>query len=124
MQPLDLTAPGDPSLAPGPGLSTKAIIQADDVPPPPALTEQSYSFLGDQDIPFARYTDEHFYQQEQLDSIEYFAFPNACFFPGVGIPLIYRFRPLDVDHCIHDEIRADIGELPRSTHSPFSSNVG
>lgn len=37
-----------------------------------------------------------------LDSIEYFLFPNACFFPGIGIPLIYRFRPLDVDHCIHE----------------------
>ncbi len=39
---------------------------------------------------------------ELLDSIEYFVFPNACFFPGVGIPLIYRFRPLDADHCVHD----------------------
>lgn len=39
---------------------------------------------------------------EMLDSIEYFLFPNACFFPGIVIPLIYRFRPLDVDHCIHE----------------------
>lgn len=39
---------------------------------------------------------------ELLDSIEYFLFPNACFFPGISIPLIYRFRPLDVDHCVHD----------------------
>ena len=37
-----------------------------------------------------------------LDSIEYFLFPNACFFPGVNIPLIYRFRPVDVDHTIHE----------------------
>jgi len=37
-----------------------------------------------------------------LDSIEYHVFPNACFFPGVVIPLIYRFRPLGVDKCIHD----------------------
>ena len=37
-----------------------------------------------------------------LDSIEYHLFPNACFFPGINIPLIYRFRPLDVDHCIHE----------------------
>jgi hypothetical protein len=27
---------------------------------------------------------------------------NACFFPGISIPLVYRFRPLDVDHCIHE----------------------
>ncbi len=39
---------------------------------------------------------------QMLDSIEYFLFPNACFFPGINIPLIYRFRPLDVDHCIHE----------------------
>ncbi|NKB99128.1 MAG: Rieske 2Fe-2S domain-containing protein [Pseudomonadales bacterium] len=39
---------------------------------------------------------------ELLDSIEYHVFPNACFFPGVVIPLIYRFRPLGVDKCIHD----------------------
>jgi phenylpropionate dioxygenase-like ring-hydroxylating dioxygenase large terminal subunit len=39
---------------------------------------------------------------QMLDSIEYFLFPNACFFPGIGIPLIYRFRPLDVDHCVHE----------------------
>ena len=39
---------------------------------------------------------------QMLDSIEYFLFPNACFFPGINIPLIYRFRPLDVDHCLHE----------------------
>ncbi len=39
---------------------------------------------------------------EMLDSIEYHIFPNACFFPGIVIPLIYRFRPLGVDKCIHD----------------------
>ena len=37
-----------------------------------------------------------------LDSIEYFLFPNACFFPGINIPLVYRFRPLDVDHTVHE----------------------
>jgi hypothetical protein len=39
---------------------------------------------------------------QMLDSIEYFLFPNACFFPGINIPLVYRFRPLDVDHCLHE----------------------
>ena len=34
---------------------------------------------------------------EMLDSIEYHLFPNTCFFPGVVIPLIYRFRPLTED---------------------------
>ncbi|HEY6597764.1 MAG TPA: aromatic ring-hydroxylating dioxygenase subunit alpha [Pseudomonadales bacterium] len=37
-----------------------------------------------------------------LDSIEYHLFPNACFFPGINIPLVYRFRPIDVDHTIHE----------------------
>lgn len=39
---------------------------------------------------------------ETLDSIEYYLFPGACFFPGINIRLIYRFRPVDVDHCIHE----------------------
>jgi len=51
-----------------------------------------------------------------LDSIEYHVFPNACFFPGITIPLIYRFRPLGVDRCIHDIMLLrpvpDSGERP------------
>ena len=41
-------------------------------------------------------------ESQLLDSIEYFLFPNVCFFPGISIPLIYRFRPLDLDHCVHE----------------------
>jgi phenylpropionate dioxygenase-like ring-hydroxylating dioxygenase large terminal subunit len=37
-----------------------------------------------------------------LDSIEYHLFPNACFFPGIQIPLIYRFRPIGLDACLHE----------------------
>ncbi|MEM7218726.1 MAG: aromatic ring-hydroxylating dioxygenase subunit alpha [Pseudomonadota bacterium] len=51
-----------------------------------------------------------------LDSIEYHLFPNACFFPGITIPLIYRFRPLGHDRCIHDVLLLqplpDSGEIP------------
>ena len=39
---------------------------------------------------------------KMLDSVEYHVFPNACFFPGISIPLIYRFRPRTVDTCIHE----------------------
>lgn len=39
---------------------------------------------------------------EMLDSIEYFLFPNMFLFPGITIPMIYRFRPIDVDHCLHE----------------------
>jgi hypothetical protein len=44
----------------------------------------------------------HVSTSQMLDSIQYFLFPNAFFFPGIGIPLIYRVRPIDVDHCIHE----------------------
>jgi nitrite reductase/ring-hydroxylating ferredoxin subunit len=39
-----------------------------------------------------------------LDSIEYHMFPNMFFFPGILIPMTYRFRPLgdDIDQCIFD----------------------
>ncbi len=30
---------------------------------------------------------------EMIDSIEYHLFPNMCLFPGVSLPLVYRFRP-------------------------------
>ena len=51
-----------------------------------------------------------------LDSIEYHLFPNACFFPGIQIPLIYRFRPTSVGTCIHEVLILrpvpDSGERP------------
>jgi hypothetical protein len=39
-----------------------------------------------------------------LDSIEYHLFPNMFFFPGITVPMVYRFRPNgdDVDSCIFD----------------------
>lgn len=41
---------------------------------------------------------------EMMDSIEYWLFPNMCLFPGISLPMIYRFRPngMDVDSCIHE----------------------
>ena len=41
---------------------------------------------------------------EMLDSIEYHLFPNMCLFPGISLPMIYRFRPngSDPDTCIHE----------------------
>jgi len=51
-----------------------------------------------------------------LDSIEYHLFPNACFFPGIRIPLVYRFRPLGLDRCLHEILIMkpvpDSGERP------------
>lgn len=37
-----------------------------------------------------------------MDSIEYFVFPNMFLFPGIAIPMVYRFRPLTIDTCIHE----------------------
>ena len=56
---------------------------------------------------------------EMLDSIEYHLFPNACFFPGINIPLIYRFRPLGVDRCIHDILM--LQPLPEHGTEPESA---
>ena len=35
----------------------------------------------------------HLSQSITLDSIEYFCFPNSFFFPGLSLPMVYRFRP-------------------------------
>ncbi len=45
-----------------------------------------------------------FSESEMLDSIEYFLFPNMFLFPGIGLPMIYRFRPAgnDIDTCWFD----------------------
>jgi phenylpropionate dioxygenase-like ring-hydroxylating dioxygenase large terminal subunit len=49
--------------------------------------------LGEQwGVDLSRYSDS-----EMLDSIEYHLFPNMCLFPGVSLPMIYRFRPMAMD---------------------------
>ncbi|MCZ6708973.1 MAG: aromatic ring-hydroxylating dioxygenase subunit alpha, partial [Gammaproteobacteria bacterium] len=35
---------------------------------------------------------------EIVDSIAYFVFPNQQFFTGVSFPIVYRFRPLGMQH--------------------------
>ena len=39
-----------------------------------------------------------------MDSIEYHLFPNMFLFPGILIPMVYRFRPFEdsTDKCIFD----------------------
>ncbi|MNQ96961.1 hypothetical protein D3C85_1125850 [compost metagenome] len=41
---------------------------------------------------------------EMIDTIEYHLFPNMVLFPGVSLPMVYRFRPLgtDVDRCLFE----------------------
>lgn len=45
-----------------------------------------------------------FSECEMIDSIEYFLFPSMFLFPGITLPMIYRFRPAgdDVDTCWFD----------------------
>ena len=46
----------------------------------------------------------HLSESMTLDSIEYFLFPNAFFFPGLQLPMVYRFRPDpdSIDHSYFD----------------------
>jgi hypothetical protein len=54
-----------------------------------------------------------------MDSIEYFLFPNAFLFPGLSLPMVYRFRPdpMDPDFCTFDLLflrpRPPEGTAPR-----------
>jgi hypothetical protein len=53
-----------------------------------------------------------------LDSIEYHLFPNMFFFPGINIPMVYRFRPNgeDVDSSIFDVLILE--PLPEGAEHP------
>ena len=53
-----------------------------------------------------------------LDSIEYHMFPNMFFFPGINIPMAYRFRPngLDVDSSLFDLLILE--PLPEGAEHP------
>tara|TARA_A100001037_G_scaffold304739_1_gene342558 strand:+ start:8305 stop:9714 length:1410 start_codon:yes stop_codon:yes gene_type:complete len=46
----------------------------------------------------------HYSTAQTLDSIEYFLFPNLFVFPGLSLPMVYRFRPdpKDPDYSYFD----------------------
>jgi phenylpropionate dioxygenase-like ring-hydroxylating dioxygenase large terminal subunit len=61
---------------------------------------------------------------EMLDSIEYHLFPNMCLFPGVSLPMIYRFRPIGMDtgRTLFDLVFLQPmreGEAPELAPEPF-----
>ena len=65
---------------------------------------------------------------EMLDSIEYHLFPNMFLFPGVALPMIYRFRPNgdDVDSAIFDLLflrPLTPGEEPPEAPEPYKLGV-
>jgi len=62
------TMPGKDGLAPGearcPGPSVQEIIRGDAHPAPAVLAHEHYEFLGDEDIPYERYTSQAFFDRE------------------------------------------------------------
>jgi len=50
------------------------------------VVKQQLGEIYDQD--FSNYSTA-----QTLDSIEYFLFPNMFIFPGLSLPMVYRFRP-------------------------------
>lgn len=47
---------------------------------------------------------EQYSDSEVIDTIEYHLFPNMVLFPGISLPMVYRFRPLgnDTNRCLFD----------------------
>jgi phenylpropionate dioxygenase-like ring-hydroxylating dioxygenase large terminal subunit len=58
---------------------------------------------------------------ELLDSVQYFLFPNAFFFPGIFLRMVYRFRPLTVDTCLHEILVLD--PVPKNGPRPAPAPV-
>jgi phenylpropionate dioxygenase-like ring-hydroxylating dioxygenase large terminal subunit len=57
-----------------------------------AADHQREALSKDWRVDLSGYSDS-----EMMDSIEYFLFPNMFLFPGVTLPMIYRFRPIGMD---------------------------
>jgi phenylpropionate dioxygenase-like ring-hydroxylating dioxygenase large terminal subunit len=64
-------------------------------------------------------SQQHISDSEALDSIEYHLFPNMFFFPGINIPMVYRFRPDgdNVDACLFDLLIME--PWPKDKAKPF-----
>jgi phenylpropionate dioxygenase-like ring-hydroxylating dioxygenase large terminal subunit len=98
-----------------PALSEQALFDAlwargrHDGPPPQlpagAKARDAYADLAKRELG-ARYGRDfsHYSTSLTLDSIEYFLFPNMFLFPGLTLPMAYRFRPdpQSPDFCTFD----------------------
>ena len=89
----------DKDLKPGEaraeGPTVRETLKADSVPPPAALLEQSYQFLGDEDIPVSRYTSREFFQKE-VDTLWANCWQWACreeHIPDEGDNYVYDIGP-------------------------------
>jgi len=108
----DLTRPGDPALNPGearcPGSSVQELIAGENSAADPALTSVSYEFLGDEDLPFSRYTSQPFYDLEIRDMWSK-VWQWAC--REEHIPDAGDFHVYDVGPYSALVIRGDDGEI-------------
>ena len=108
---LDTMLMGDRSLAAGgPKIKDGATARA---------TMADYlrqHFDKDLDVEVGDLTDS-----EILDTIEYTLFPNMFLFPGLSLPMIYRFRPMDndPDRSLFDLLY--LRPIPRSGEHPHSA---
>jgi phenylpropionate dioxygenase-like ring-hydroxylating dioxygenase large terminal subunit len=87
-----------PGMARCPGISVQDLLKDDSRPVPDYLAKQSYEFLGDEDIPFERYTSREFFEREIRDM-----WPRtwqwACreeHIPEPGDYYVYDFGPYSV----------------------------
>ena len=91
----DIYQPSDPALAPGearcPGPGPQDVLARDGDNPAAALRAQAYRYLGNADLPFARYTSQAFYDLE-MEKLWTKTWQWACreeHIPGVGDYYVY-----------------------------------
>jgi len=88
----------EPGAARFPGISVLDLLRADSRTVPDYLTQQSYVFLGDQDIPYDRYTSKEFFQRE-VDHMWNRTWQWACreeHLPEAGDYVVYDVGPYSI----------------------------
>lgn len=117
-----------PGEARCPGPDVQQIIATDALPPPPILRSTHYEFLGEQDIPFQRYTSSIFFQQE-MDNLWPRVWQWVCrleHIPQVGDYYVYELghQSFIVAHTVKG-IRAYYNAcLHRGTKLRFEPGMG
>ncbi len=101
--PMSVTPGDDAGLKPGEARCPTApmiqeIIKTDAIQPPPVLTHENFVYLGDEDIPFERYTSPDFFKRE-LEKVWLKSWQWACreeHIPEVGDNYVYEVGPYSV----------------------------
>ncbi|MEZ5571495.1 MAG: aromatic ring-hydroxylating dioxygenase subunit alpha [Halioglobus sp.] len=94
-----------PGEARASGPTVADTLASDRYPPPSPLLESRYTFLGDEDISFARYTSPEFFQQE-IQSLWPRTWQWACreeHVPTIGDTYVYDIGPYSVIVVRSDE---------------------